>query len=180
MDDKTRLELITREPTAEFLTEDELKHAIDAGTPLKHYIGFEISGRIHLGTGLSIMKMADLQKAGVETSVFLADYHTWINNKLGGDLEFIRRAAREYFGKIAVELVKVGGGDPKKVKQVLASDIYNNDYWATVIKVAKNTGISRTMRSVSIMGRDEAKAKSMPTAWAIYPMIRDCLMNFMH
>ncbi|MBR9681700.1 MAG: tyrosine--tRNA ligase [Candidatus Altiarchaeota archaeon] len=172
MDEKTRVELITRKPTTEFLTEEELKTSISTGVPLKHYIGFEVSGRIHLGTALSIMKMADLQRAGVATSIFLADYHTWINNKLGGDLDFIRRVAKEYFGKIASELVELAGGKKEQVKQVLASDIYDNDYWATVVKVAKNTTLSRTLRSMTIMGRNADKTKSMPTAWALYPMMQ--------
>lgn len=170
MDDKARMELITRRPTSEFLVEDELKTAIETGIPLKHYIGFEVSGRIHLGTALSIMKLADLQKAGVETSLFLADYHAWINEKLGGNLEFIQRVAKEYFGKISSELVGIAGGNPKAVKIKLASEIYNEDYWTTVINVAKNTTLARTMRSVAIMGREEQK--SMPTAWALYPMMQ--------
>ncbi|HDR53688.1 MAG TPA: tyrosine--tRNA ligase [archaeon] len=170
MDDQTRLELITRAPVDEFLTKEELKTAIETGVKLKQYIGFEISGRIHLGTGLSIMKMADLQRAGVETRVFLADYHTWINQKLGGDLEFIQKAARDYFGRLACKMVEVAGGKGDKVEQVLASEIYNQDYWATVVRVAKATTLARTLRSVTIMGREEEKG--MPTAWALYPMMQ--------
>ena len=38
-----RISLITRN-LEETLTENELRSLIDSGTPLKHYIGFEISG----------------------------------------------------------------------------------------------------------------------------------------
>ena len=143
MDNKTRIELITRSPVEEFLTREELEQAIETGVKLRHYMGFEVSGRIHLGTGLSIMKMADFQRAGADVSVFLADYHSWINDKLGGDLKFIQKAAKGYFGRIACEMVRLAGGRAEKVRQVLASEIYNQDYWATVVRVAKNTTPTR-------------------------------------
>ena len=64
-----KFKLITRN-LEEVLTEEELKTLIESGTPLKHYIGFEISGKVHLGTGLATMlKIKDLQEAGVETTI---------------------------------------------------------------------------------------------------------------
>jgi hypothetical protein len=39
----------------EVLTRDDLNKLVESGTPLRHYIGFEISGKIHLGTGLVCM-----------------------------------------------------------------------------------------------------------------------------
>ncbi|MEK6882241.1 MAG: tyrosine--tRNA ligase, partial [Nanoarchaeota archaeon] len=72
----------------ETLTEEELKALLESGTPLKHYIGFEISGKVHLGTGLAtLLKVKDLHDAGAETVIWLADWHGWINNKLDGTLE---------------------------------------------------------------------------------------------
>jgi len=90
--------LIFKEPTEEVLTKERLKEYISNRIALKHYIGFEISGFVHLGTGLLTMaKVADLQKAGIAVTLFLADYHSWINNKLGGDLSVIRKVAGGYF-----------------------------------------------------------------------------------
>jgi len=87
-----RLELFKKWPTEEILTEEDLKKLLENGEKLKHYIGFEISGRIHLGTGIGCMqKLVDLQKADVECSVFLADYHAWINNKLGGNWKIFKK-----------------------------------------------------------------------------------------
>ena len=92
------LELIKKPPTEEILTEERLKEYINQKIKLKHYIGYEISGFVHLGTGLICMqKVADFQKAGIETIIFLADYHSWINKKLGGDLSVIRKVAGGYF-----------------------------------------------------------------------------------
>ena len=77
------MRLITRH-TEEVLTEKDLVRYLEAGFPLRHYIGLEISGQIHLGTGLMCMgKVKDFQDAGVQCSVFLADWHSWIALLLG-------------------------------------------------------------------------------------------------
>ena len=87
-----QIELIKRAPTEELLTAETLQKNLENGQKLRHYIGFEISGFVHFGTGLlSMQKVADFQEAGAETNIFLADYHTWINKKLGGDLSSIRK-----------------------------------------------------------------------------------------
>ncbi|MBR9680948.1 MAG: tyrosine--tRNA ligase [Candidatus Altiarchaeota archaeon] len=170
MDLQERLRLIIRQPTEEIITKVELEEKLKTGEKLRHYIGYEISGLLHLGQLLTTFKIADLQKAGVETSVLLADFHTVINNKLGGDVEFIRKVALKYFQK-AVEIgITMGGGDPKKTKFILASEIYNNDYWASVIKIGKETTLSRSLRSISIMGRKETEG--IPTAWVLYPLMQ--------
>src|SRR2546428_4401973 len=96
MTTEERLELITRN-LEEVLTEDELKELIESDTPLKHYIGFEISGKLHLGYLFTLMKVKDLQDVGAETAIFLADYHSAINDKLGGDIEVIKKVSRGYF-----------------------------------------------------------------------------------
>ena len=80
------------------LTPGDLSRLLASGQPIKHYIGFEISGKMHLGTGLICMgKVKDFLDAGVECTIFLADWHTWINDKLGGDREVIKGVAAEYF-----------------------------------------------------------------------------------
>src|SRR5512132_1483904 len=95
----TPMELITRN-LEEALTRDDLAHLLETGTPLRHYIGFEISGKIHLGTGLVCMgKIKDFVEADVECTVFLADWHSWINDKLGGDRDTIRRMSLDYFAE---------------------------------------------------------------------------------
>ncbi len=77
-----KFNLITRN-LEEVLTPEELRELIASGTPLKHYIGYEVSGVLHIGQGLyTMMKIKDLQDAGVETTVLLADWHAWLNNKL--------------------------------------------------------------------------------------------------
>ena len=53
-DTEKRLNLIKR-GTEELIGEDELRERLESKGKLKHYVGFEISGKIHLGTGLATM-----------------------------------------------------------------------------------------------------------------------------
>jgi tyrosyl-tRNA synthetase len=50
MDIESKIELIKKSPTEEIITEEELREKLKTGEKLKHYIGFEISGLLHLGT----------------------------------------------------------------------------------------------------------------------------------
>ena len=119
------IKLIYKEPTEEILTDNKVKEYLTQGIPFKHYIGYEISGYVHLGTGLLCMsKVADLQKAGINTTIFLADYHSWINRKLGGDLSTIRKVAGGYFKEALKQSLKIMSGSPDNVNYVLGSDLY--------------------------------------------------------
>ncbi len=101
--------------------------------------------------------MKDLVDAGVHCTLFLADWHTWVNDKLGGDRERIRKVALGYFKEGLAASFRCLGGDPAKLNFLLGTDLYhaNDDYWATVIDVAKNTSLARMQRSITILGRKE-------------------------
>ena len=116
---RERFELIKKN-TEEILGEDELLEALKNNEKLKHYIGFEISGKIHLGTGLMCMsKVKDFMDAGIECSIFLADWHSWINDKLGGDREIIKKVAVGYFKEGLKASLKCLEGNPDRLKFVL-------------------------------------------------------------
>ncbi len=164
-----KMELIKRN-LEEVMTNEDLKNLIESKIPLKHYIGFEISGMIHLGTGLMCMsKVKDFMDAGINCSVFLADWHSWINDKLGGNPEIIKKIAVGYFKEGMKASLKCVGGNPEKLKFVLGSDLYHNNdlYWVTVIDVSKHTSLSRMQRSITIMGRKEGG--DVDFAKLIYP-----------
>src|SRR3990167_4612403 len=142
----------------EIITPENLEFLLKSEKPLKHYIGFEISGKIHLGTGSVCMrKVKDFADAGVKVNIFLADYHTWINDKLGGDLENIKRVAVGYFKEGLSIAYQCLGGEPKDLNFILGSDFYHNNdkFWLTLIEVGKNTTLSRMQRSITILGRKE-------------------------
>ncbi|GAB4326270.1 MAG: tyrosine--tRNA ligase [Promethearchaeota archaeon] len=172
MDVEERFDLITRD-LEETLTEDDLRALLNSGAPVKHYIGFEISGKVHLGTGLMCMsKVKDFMDAGVDCTVFLADWHTWINDKLGGDREVIRSVAEGYFKEALKASLAALGGNPEKLKFVLGSDLYHHNdlYWETVIDVSKHVTLKRALRSITIMGRKQGEGVDF--AKLIYPSMQ--------
>ncbi len=172
MDTDHRIELIKRN-TEEVLTEEDLRNYIETGVKLKHYIGFEISGRIHLGSGMaSMLKIADFLEAGVECNIFLADWHTWINDKLGGDMETIQKVAVRYFTEGMKASFKAIGGDPERLKFTLGTELYHNNdkYWETVVEVSKHTTLARMQRSITIMGRKEGS--NVDFAKLLYPAMQ--------
>jgi tyrosyl-tRNA synthetase len=127
---------------------------------------------VHLGGVLSMAKIHDLTRAGVRCSVLLADWHTWINDKLGGDRSLIRRIAGGYFAEALKASLTCVGGDPLRLEVVLASDMYDQypDYWAAVIDVSKNTSLARMQRSITILGRQEGEGVDF--AKLIYPAMQ--------
>lgn len=167
MDIETRIELVKRKPTEEVVTEKDLREIFETYSSPKHYIGFEISGMVHIGSGLcTAIKIRDFMQAGIKPTIFLADYHSWINGKLGGDLSNIQKVAEGYFKHCFVAL----GLDDDKVDYVLASRLYDADYWAAVLNIAKDTTINRMLRCVTIMGRKESEATS--SASIFYPAMQ--------
>lgn len=171
MDKKEKITLISQN-TTEVLTPGDLDKLISSGTKIRHYIGFEISGLVHLGTGLMCMgKIADFLKAGVECTVFLADWHSYINDKLGGNWENIKKAALGYFKEGLIASLKCFGAPTEKVKFVLGSDLYkNSSQWETLMEVSKNTTLARIKRSITILGRK--KGESIDFAKLIYPPLQ--------
>ena len=167
MDITEKIKLVQKSPMQEVITEEDLKTLFETNPHPKHYIGFEISGYAHIGTGLSTaLKIKDLLKAGVKPTILLADYHTWINGKLGGDLDKIRQVAQGYFKHCFIAL----GLPEDQVDYVLASEIYDEDYWKLVMDVSRNTTLNRMLRCITIMGRKETDTAS--SASILYPAMQ--------
>lgn len=171
MTNEEKFVLITRN-LEEVLTEEELKALLESGQPLKHYIGFEISGKLHIGYLFVALKIKDLQDAGAETVIWLADLHSAINDKLDGNLETIKKVARGYFTDAFKILFKSVGGDPEKLNFKLCSETYaeNPNFWLTLLEVGKTTTLARTKRSITIMGREESF--DIDTAKLFYPIMQ--------
>lgn len=154
MDVTEKINLVTRDPTEEVVTQEELVNLFNTNSNPKHYIGLEISGFLHLGSLIVTgFKINDFIKAGVKCTVFLADWHTYINNKLGGDWDKIRMVSKYYAD--AFKLFCPG------VEIVEGSDLYESrkGYWMDLVKFSKNMSLDRTMRSLTIMGRSADKDK---------------------
>ena len=106
---------------------------------------------MHLGSGIMTMRVIkQLQKLGIKCHIWLADWHSVINNKLGGDPEVIREMAISYFKEAMIASAMCVGVDVNMLHFMLANDVYDNDYWLTVMDVAKNVTLSRSKRSVDV------------------------------
>jgi tyrosyl-tRNA synthetase len=145
--------MIARPPTEEIIELDELKELLQTKSEPLAYNGFEPSGLAHLGTGLiTVMKVNDLTAAGCRFVFFLADWHAWVNGKLSGSLEQIREC-----GQYLIEVWKSLGIDQTKTKFVFGTDVYNNEYWRTVIKIAGEMNLNDARRSLTISGRKDSE-----------------------
>lgn len=152
----------------EVVTPSELKTLLEEKTRPRAYWGFECSGFMHIGIGLVTgAKIKDLVKAGFEFIVFLADWHSWINNKLGGDMENIR-VCGEYFKDCFTAL-----GIPQDgAKYIWASELVEDkDYWEKVIRIGKLSSIQRVWRTIPIMGRS-MDASDLEAAALMYPCMQ--------
>lgn len=166
MDIIEKVELIERPPTEEVVTRDELIELFKTNSSPNHYIGLEISGFLHLGSLISTgFKINDFVKAGVNCTIFLADWHTLINDKLGGDWDTISRVSKYY--QNAFNLVC------PDAKIILGSELYQEkkEYWAELVRFTKHMSIARTMRTLTIMGRSEDD-KKIDVAKLLYPAMQ--------
>ncbi len=161
MDLEERLALVRRPPTEEVLTEAELVALLGKDAHPKHYIGLEISGLLHLGYLLISFKVNDFIKAGIRCKVFLADWHSYINNKMGGDLEKIERVSK-YFEEAFAFLCP-------GVEFELGSRLYekNDQYWKDLLRFSKQITLARDTRCLTIMGR--TTKEKLDVAQYIYP-----------
>lgn len=155
MDIETKIELICRPPTEEVLTMEDLRHLLETEEHPTAYNGWEPSGLVHLGTGvICAYKMKDFVEAGIRFKAYLSTWHAWLNNKLGGDLVTIRKAA-DLFRHSWMAL-----GVPRgEVEYVYSDELYDDlSYWKKTITIAKNLSLARTRRTLEIAGRKETDA----------------------
>ena len=156
MDLEKRIALI-KEVGEEIITEQELRELLAKKKNPVAYDGFEPSGNVHIAQGLlRAITVNKMLKAGIKFYMLAADWHAWANNKLNGNLDKIHVA-----GDYLIEVWKASGMDVKKVKFVRSSDLLSGEnYWKTVMQVARSNTLKRLMRCSQIMGRKEGETLS--------------------
>ena len=166
MDAAERIARIVRH-TQEVLTPEEVSALVARSERPRAYIGFEPSGALTVAHLITARKILDLADAGCDVTVFLADWHSWINDKLGGDLTRIRASAR--YMQAAFSAL---GATEERVRYRYASELTgSSDYWARVLRVGKATSLARTKRAMSIMGRSEEES-GLDSAKLFYPAMQ--------
>ena len=138
--------------TVEIVTPEELRNVLEKDKP-RAYIGFEPSGMVHLGWKICTNKIKDFISCDFEFIVLLADWHAYINDKLGGDIEKIKLC-----GKYMEDCFAAMG--VTNTRFIYASDYVNDPYyWELVLKTSKSTSVARVKRAMDIMGRKEDEAE---------------------
>ncbi|MFH0961504.1 MAG: tyrosine--tRNA ligase [archaeon] len=166
MDIEERINLI-KQVGEEILTEEELRELLqNKKTPIA-YDGFEPSGQLHIAQGLlRTINVNKMTQAGCRFKMWVADWHGWANNKMGGDLEKIQLT-----GKYLIEVWKACGMDLKNVEFVWANDaIPSREYWKLVMQIARNSTLNRIIRCGQIMGRKESEV--MQASQILYPCMQ--------
>ncbi len=162
---------IVKEVGEEFIGEEELRELFNeqekTGRDIIAYDGFEPSGQMHIAQGL--LKAANVNRlasVGITYTMFVADWHGKINNKMGGDIDKIREV-----GKYFIEIWKSVGMNLDKVNFVWSSDLVKNpDYWGTLLQLSTNATVSRVLKCGQIMGREDNV--SNPASQILYPLMQ--------
>jgi tyrosyl-tRNA synthetase len=162
MNTDDRHELITRN-AEEVVTEQEVRELAADPDGGRAYVGYEPSGVLHIGHMLTANKLIDLQDAGMEVVVLLADVHAYLNEK--GSFDEIQETAermREQFVAF--------GLDEEKTEFVLGSEFQLDDeYTLDVHSLAVRVTLNRARRSMSEVAREEENPK-VGQMW--YPLMQ--------
>ena len=162
MDLEAKISLVTRN-AVEVVTEEELKQLLESKDKLRAYVGYEPSGEIHLGHMMTVNKLIDLQNAGFEVVVLLADIHAYLNEK--GGFEEIKKIA-EYNKRAFIAL----GLDESKASFVLGSDFQlDKDYVLDIHRMARITTVNRARRSMDEVSR---RKEDPMVSQMIYPLMQ--------
>ncbi|MCH8945990.1 MAG: tyrosine--tRNA ligase [Nanoarchaeota archaeon] len=163
MEINKRFELIKRN-TVEIVNEDKIKNFMKKGVV---YCGYECSGEIHLGHMVTILKLLDLQKAGIKVKVLLADWHTWLNQK--GHWDFVNKQLKQWekgFKSIGLKAEIIRGTSYQK----------KPDYFEDILKLALDITVNRGVRAMQQVARDIENAK---ISQIIYPLMQVTDVKFL-
>ena len=173
MDIETKISIVNRRPTEEIITLEELKALFQVRTQPIAYDGFEASGIPHIATALlKVLKVKDITDVGCKHIFFLADWHSRINNKFGGDMDKITTACR-LFVEVWKSLLDAFQVKLSSVDFVSGTQLYNQEYWSMVLRVAKKISLSRAKRALVIAGRSAFAVQDLASLFYIPMQIAD-------
>jgi len=144
----------------EIITYEELKSK--ASKEFKSYVGLEPSGLVHIGWLPIIDTVKCFLAQNINTTVLLADWHAYLNDKLSSNLEHIRICGT-YLSDCFLAL-------DVKPKFMYASELVDSKfYWERVLKIAKTISLLRIKRAMTVLGRSE---KNPDFAKLMYPVMQ--------
>ena len=148
---------LIRRNTIEVINENKISDFLKKGVV---YCGYETSGEIHLGHLVTILKLLDLQKAGIKVKVLLADWHTWLNKK--GDWEFVNKQLKQWekgFKSLGLKAEIVKGTSFQE----------KPNYFQDILRLSLNITVNRGVRAMQQVARDVENAK---ISQIIYPLMQ--------
>lgn len=146
----------------ELITKNELEEVLSSKKKPRAYVGYEPSGRVHIGHLPILNKLKELQRFGFHIIVLLADLHAYLNEK--GSLEQIRETA-DYNKRCFA-----ASGLSEETKFIFGSSFQLDDeYMMNVLKLATVTTENRAKRSMDELSRSKEDRKVSQT---IYPLMQ--------
>jgi len=153
--------LLTRN-TAEVVTAEEVETLAADPAGKRAYVGYEPSGVLHLGHLLTANKLIDLQDAGFDVVVLLADVHAYLNGK--GTFEEIRETAEQMRAQFLAY-----GLDEEQTEFVYGSSYQlDEDYVLDLHAIEVETTLNRAQRAMAeIQSGETAKVSHV-----VYPLMQ--------
>ncbi|MFU8868097.1 tyrosine--tRNA ligase [Natronococcus sp.] len=154
-------ELITRN-AEEVVTDEEVRELADDPEGKRVYVGYEPSGVLHLGHLLTANKLIDLQNAGMEVVVLLADVHAYLNGK--GSFEEIRETAEQMKAQFTAY-----GLDEENTEFVYGSEFQlEEEYTLDLHELELSTTMNRAQRAMAeLQSGETAKVSHL-----VYPLMQ--------
>jgi tyrosyl-tRNA synthetase len=154
-------ERITRN-AAEVVTEEEVRALADSPEGKRAYVGYEPSGVLHIGHMLTATKLMDLQEAGFEVTVLLADVHAYLNDK--GTFEEIRETAERMKAQFLAY-----GLDEDRTEFVLGSSFQlDEEYVLDLHGLELETSLARAERAMA----EIKSGDTVRVSQAVYPLMQ--------
>ena len=154
-------ERITRNAT-EVVTEEEGRALDEDPEGKRAYVGYEPSGVLHIGHMLTATKLIDLQDAGFEVTVLLADVHAYLNGK--GSFEEIRETAERMKAQFLAY-----GLDEERTEFVYGSEFeFDREYVLDLHALELETSIARAERAMS----EIKSGDTVTVSQAVYPLMQ--------
>jgi tyrosyl-tRNA synthetase len=154
-------ERITRN-AAEVVTEEEVRALAESPEGKRAYVGYEPSGVLHIGHMLTATKLMDLQEAGFEVTVLLADVHAYLNDK--GSFEEIRETAERMKAQFLAY-----GLEAERTEFVLGSSFqFEEEYVLDLHALELATSMARAERAMA----EIKSGDTVRVSQAVYPLMQ--------
>ncbi|RQH01980.1 tyrosine--tRNA ligase [Natrarchaeobius oligotrophus] len=154
-------DLITRN-AEEVVTDEEVRELAADPAGKRAYVGYEPSGVLHIGHLLTANKLIDLQDAGMDVVVLLADVHAYLNGK--GTFEEIRETAERMKAQFLAY-----GLEEERTEFVYGSTFQlDEEYTLDLHELELSTTMNRAQRAMAeLQSGETAKVSHL-----VYPLMQ--------